>query len=100
MNLKKSKADLFHRELIHSNNHRTDQIIGFLRKEANSLCKLRILIKQCVDDTSYDYNFSLMEEEINNIRTNKLLLLRDQFGIFDFKEKKYFHKLLTDLHLI
>lgn len=98
MNLKKSKTDLYYKELLKKQD--VDRIIEFIKKETDALIELEHLIGQCIDDRSYDYNFLLLQKIVSKIRTPKLTLLENKFGYFDSTKKKYFKKLLEDIEMI
>lgn len=95
MNLIKSKADQVYRHLIQTSLDAT-LIISFFRNELNASIQLEQLLRQCNDDIRYRYNLPLMKQEIDNIRTNKLHLVKEKFGWLDYKEKYYYEKLMKD----
>lgn len=95
MNLIKSKADQIYRRLIQTSLD-AKLIISFFKNELNSVIQLEQLLRQCNDDKSYEYNLPLMKQEIDNIRTNKLHLVKEKFGWLDYKEKYYFERLIKD----
>lgn len=99
--LKKSKADLYYQQ-IKNNPDRltTEHVEEFLNQEATNVILLKTLIDQCTDDTSYNSNLPLMSQCIQHIRTSKLFNVKEQFGFFEFKKKKYFDKLLKNLEYI
>ena len=95
MNLIKSKADQVYRHLIQTSLD-AKLIIGFFKNELNSSIQLEQLLRQCHDDQSYEYNLPLMKQEIDNIRTSKLHLVKEKFGWLDYKEKYYYERLMRD----
>lgn len=98
MNLKKSQVDIYYNNLIHDS-EKVKGVYDFFRKEANAIIYLKALLDQCNSDTVYEYNFPLMRQQVQLIRTNKLKLIESQFSVLDFNKKKYFKKLLDDLDL-
>ena len=95
MNLIKSKADQVYRNLIQTSLD-AKLIISFFKNELNASIQLEHLLRQCNNDQSYEYNLPLMKQEIDNIRTNKLHLVKEKFGWLDYKAKYYYEKLMRD----
>lgn len=95
MKLKKSHADLVYKQLLKGPRN-VSKIIQFYKNELNSIIQLEILIRQCVNDQAYEFNYGLMQKESNNIRTHKLQLVKNKFGFFDFKAKHYFNQFLKE----
>lgn len=95
MNLTKSVADIKYKNLL-KNPTELKNIINFFKTEIRSIIQLESLLRQCIDDTSYDFNFSLMRKELCNIRTSKFPIIKEKFGFFDTKAKHYFERLLKE----
>ena len=74
-----------------------EKAISFLRKEAKSLAKLKLLLDNCKTSTDYKFVKNEMLECVDHIRTSKIECLEDQFGFFDFRGKLYFKMLIEDL---
>lgn len=98
---KKSKADFIYEDIRSKDGHIIEQLIEeFLNHEAKSVIIVKSLLDQCLNDELYNSKFSLMSQYIPNIRVDKLLNVKEQFGFFEFKKRKYFNKLLKDLEYI
>lgn len=76
-----------------------DKALSFLREEAKNLVNLKKLLERCHDDHGYELLIPKMIECTNHIRKSNLINFGNQFGLLDFKMKRYFKRLLKELKL-
>ena len=72
-----------------------EQILGFIKKEAESFIALKKIIEDCDNSTDFMNNLDLMIELSNNIRTDALDTLFRSYKVYHFKKKKMLTNLRT-----
>lgn len=76
-----------------------EKALAFLRKEAKNFVRLKHLLERCHDDHGYELLIPKMIECTHHIRKENLKSLENQLGLFDFKMKRYFRRLMKELKL-
>ena len=72
-----------------------EEIIGFIKREAESFIALKTLLDNCENDKEFMLNLNDMIEYSNHIRTKALDTLFDSYKFYQTKRKRMLTNLRT-----
>ena len=69
------------------------KVIQFFTDEAKNFVNIKKIIDSCKSDEEFESRLYELVGMANFVRTSKLPLMRENYGLFQLRQKRYFDKL-------
>ena len=93
--IKVINPDVLYKSMINSPNPPYDKIIEFIKKEAESYISLKGVIDGCDSEKEFTKQFDYMIKLTNDIRSDTLDLLIDNYHIYQLKKRRFCNRIRT-----